>query len=528
MGAGSVGPGGTGYGTGNYHAQPHYHFHGTGTGRGRGRGRGRGGAASSSRPELIPLQQRTSIDYAARWDQTVSRALTSIRDLLPSPCSETPEIYDLLPHPSLSALILMSYVPTVLAQLLRNDSVTDWIARSHVYHAMLSLLRRMSDSELIIRVLVGSRYEISQSPGLGAWMRDEGEIVWQRDSTGAIELAPPLLEHFKKLTKQSETFLQAASQQLGDDGGGDEEGGLIDGLSLCGDIIAGRDDIARAMGIIGSFGSSEGDEDVDVDVPQATNSNGVTTRGRGKGKGKGKQKAPPNTEAFDVEKGYISACEKLAFEHTALGTDGPDGLVYANYNYFGQLKATQNQTRIPKDRLHLAKELAVMATSLPPGIWVRVDEVRNDAIKVMIAGPQGTPYAGGLFEFDVFMPLQYPNSPPLVHLRTTGRGTVRFNPNLYQCGKVCLSLLGTWPGSPEEQWTNKSTLLQVLVSIQSMILNEAPYFNEYVIIGSCSQLPMLVGGWIYNCLPRMSIQAALSDMLVPSREESKADFILFA
>ena len=26
------------------------------------------------------------------------------------------------------------------------------------------------------------------------------------------------------------------------------------------------------------------------------------------------------------------------------------------------------------------KELAVMATSLPPGVWVRVDEVRNDAM----------------------------------------------------------------------------------------------------------------------------------------------------
>lgn len=30
-----------------------------------------------------------------------------------------------------------------------------------------------------------------------------------------------------------------------------------------------------------------------------------------------------------------------------------------------------------------------------------------------------------------------------VNLQTTGKGTVRFNPNLYNCGKVCLSLLGT-------------------------------------------------------------------------------------
>lgn len=97
----------------------------------------------------------------------------------------------------------------------------------------------------------------------------------------------------------------------------------------------------------------------------------------------------------------------------------------------------------------------------------------------MIAGPEGTPYAGGLFEFDCFLPINYPNSPPLMHLRTTGGGKVRFNPNLYNNGKVCLSLLGTWPGRPEEQWSpRKSTLLQVLVSIQSMIFIDTPYFNE--------------------------------------------------
>jgi ubiquitin-protein ligase len=41
----------------------------------------------------------------------------------------------------------------------------------------------------------------------------------------------------------------------------------------------------------------------------------------------------------------------------------------------------------------------------------------------------------------------------LVTLATTGNGTVRFNPNLYANGKVCLSLLGTWKGNTEsENW----------------------------------------------------------------------------
>jgi hypothetical protein len=70
----------------------------------------------------------------------------------------------------------------------------------------------------------------------------------------------------------------------------------------------------------------------------------------------------------------------------------------------------------------------------------------------------------------------YPKKAPSVKFLTTGHGRVRFNPNLYNCGKVCLSLLGTWSG-PGWQ-ANQSTLLQVLVSIQGLILVPDPFYNE--------------------------------------------------
>lgn len=48
-------------------------------------------------------------------------------------------------------------------------------------------------------------------------------------------------------------------------------------------------------------------------------------------------------------------------------------------------------------------------------------------------------------------------------------GGLRINPNLYDCGKVCLSLLNTWTGKGNEKWIPKqSTMLQVLVSIQAL------------------------------------------------------------
>lgn len=58
-------------------------------------------------------------------------------------------------------------------------------------------------------------------------------------------------------------------------------------------------------------------------------------------------------------------------------------------------------------------------------------------------------------------------------------GGLRLNPNLYDCGKVCLSLLNTWNGKGNEKWVpQSSTMLQVLVSIQALILNAKPFFNE--------------------------------------------------
>jgi len=109
-------------------------------------------------------------------------------------------------------------------------------------------------------------------------------------------------------------------------------------------------------------------------------------------------------------------------------------------------------------------------------VFVRCHPQRMDVLRVLVIGPEGTPYENGCFVFDCYLPADYPNSPPMCKLRTTGGGTVRFNPNLYNCGKVCLSLLGTWSGEP---WNAKtSTLLQLFVSIQSLILVPHPYFNE--------------------------------------------------
>ena len=124
----------------------------------------------------------------------------------------------------------------------------------------------------------------------------------------------------------------------------------------------------------------------------------------------------------------------------------------------------------------LVYEISILKSSLPPNIFVRHGEARLDVMKCIIIGPEGTPYENGMFEFDIFCPAKFPNVPPMVAFKGTGKGAHGINPNLYADGKVCLSLLGTWPG---ESWKpGVSTILQVLVSLQAMVFCENPWYNE--------------------------------------------------
>ncbi|PWA84111.1 ubiquitin-conjugating enzyme/RWD-like protein [Artemisia annua] len=121
-------------------------------------------------------------------------------------------------------------------------------------------------------------------------------------------------------------------------------------------------------------------------------------------------------------------------------------------------------------------EWKILEKGLPGTIFVRVYETRMDLLRAVLMGPEGTPYHDGLFVFDVHFPPTYPDTPPMVYYYSGG---LRLNPNLYDCGKVCLSLLNTWTGNGNEKWMpKKSTMLQVLVSIQALILNAKPFFNE--------------------------------------------------
>ncbi|XP_051190864.1 probable ubiquitin-conjugating enzyme E2 23 [Lolium perenne] len=122
------------------------------------------------------------------------------------------------------------------------------------------------------------------------------------------------------------------------------------------------------------------------------------------------------------------------------------------------------------------KEWKILLNNLPDTIYVGAFEDRMDLLRAVMVGASGTPYQDGLFFFDLQMPPSYPAEPPQVYYHSFG---LRLNPILYESGTVCLSLLNTFGGDGTEVWSPAtSSVLQVLVSIQGLVLNDQPYYNE--------------------------------------------------
>jgi ubiquitin-conjugating enzyme E2 Z len=100
----------------------------------------------------------------------------------------------------------------------------------------------------------------------------------------------------------------------------------------------------------------------------------------------------------------------------------------------------------------------------------------KNKIKVLIIGQEGTPYHNGFFFFDIKIPVEYPFRPPIFKFKTIdSKKNVRFNPNLYKNGKICLSIINTWDGP---KWSPCNTISSTILSISSMVLVKDALKNE--------------------------------------------------
>jgi ubiquitin-conjugating enzyme E2 N len=82
---------------------------------------------------------------------------------------------------------------------------------------------------------------------------------------------------------------------------------------------------------------------------------------------------------------------------------------------------------------------------------------------VVIAGPSTSPYEGGSFRLELFLPENYPMEPPKVRFLTR-----IYHPNIDKLGRICLNIL------KEKEWSPALQIRTVLLTIQGLLSSPNP------------------------------------------------------
>lgn len=109
-------------------------------------------------------------------------------------------------------------------------------------------------------------------------------------------------------------------------------------------------------------------------------------------------------------------------------------------------------------------ETKKVTTNPPHGITVQVKESNMNYFDVFIEGPPETPFEGGKFHLEMFLPEKYPHEPPKVHMLTR-----IYHPNIDKIGRICLDIL-------KKEWTPVMTIESTVLSIQALIAQ--PCFTD--------------------------------------------------
>lgn len=123
-------------------------------------------------------------------------------------------------------------------------------------------------------------------------------------------------------------------------------------------------------------------------------------------------------------------------------------------------------TALPR---RIIKETQRLMQEPVPGISAIPDEQNARYFHVIVSGPEGSPFEGGEFRLELFLPEEYPMSAPKVRFVTK-----IYHPNIDKLGRICLDIL-------KEKWSPALQIRTVLLSIQALLSApnpEDPLNNE--------------------------------------------------
>ncbi|KAI8144704.1 ubiquitin-conjugating enzyme E2 N [Fennellomyces sp. T-0311] len=105
----------------------------------------------------------------------------------------------------------------------------------------------------------------------------------------------------------------------------------------------------------------------------------------------------------------------------------------------------------------IIKETERLLAEPAPGISATPHEDNLRYFDVIIAGPTQSPFEGGVFRLELFLPEDYPMAPPKVRFLTK-----IYHPNIDKLGRICLDIL-------KDKWSPALQIRTVLLSIQALL-----------------------------------------------------------
>ncbi|PWN45521.1 hypothetical protein IE81DRAFT_344822 [Ceraceosorus guamensis] len=432
------------------------------------------GFAGSSSNEHFWTQASNSKQQAL--DERIREALFQVRPFLPDVHRKPLAVQsDFMPHITSIAAVRRRFLP-IASALLRTESLNDMTRRAALFQELLNFFQTLSYHEALSALLAQpimtprSVRDVVRTDG-----RTEKEVTYEGDK-GPRELAQNVVNQclvFRNSVKrmQAQATKEEAEKALVRVA---SEAKVVDKEAKVAAYAKLDAEGQRTMELVESFISQV--DRIDAGLRHSKGEaflNALLAQVGG-----APSKFPDDTISAqskgERQAAYAAWCASETWQEVDMLETGK---VNAWQHAFSDIIATTSVASNARRGLAIARELSSLRIALPDTIFVRVDESRLDVLKAMIIGPEGTPYSYGAYCFDIFLPDRFNQEPPKVKIVSTSGGRVRHNPNLYAEGKVCLSLLGTWTGPG---WiSGTSTILQVLISIQSLILGESePCTNE--------------------------------------------------